>query len=148
MAQTGDRPPEQSEEVLRTVANRIREARIRAGLTQKQLGEKLGRKQAYIFELETGANITLRTLARMADVFGMDARDFLPESRSEPLSAVGLDQLLGPLQRLADVLIDRQAQEERRLAQDAEILAELRALADLRSSLERMLKSQGPGRDP
>ena len=143
MAQGEERSQDQSGEVLRTVANRIREARIRAGLTQKQLGEKLGRKQAYITELETGeANITLRTLARVADVFGIDARDFLPESRSQPLSSTGFNQLLGVLERLADVLADRQAEGARRLAQEAETLGELRGLVDLRSSLERMLKSR------
>jgi transcriptional regulator with XRE-family HTH domain len=146
MAQAQGRSSSQGEEVLKTVAGRIREARIKAGLTQKQLAERLDRRQGYIYEIETGeANITLRTLASVADALGMDARDFLPESRSGALSLVRLNQLLGVLERLAGLLGDRQALEARRLAQEAEVVAELRALIDLRSAIENALKAQDAG---
>jgi transcriptional regulator with XRE-family HTH domain len=143
MAQAQGRSSPQGEEVLKTVAARIREARVKAGLTQKQLAEKLDRRQGFIYEIETGeANITLRTLARVADVLDMDARDLLPESRSGTLSLVRLDQLLGVLERLAGILADRQALEARRMAQEAEVVAELRTLIDLRSAIESALKAQ------
>jgi transcriptional regulator with XRE-family HTH domain len=146
MAQIEGRSSPQGEEVLKTVATRIREARIKAGLTQKQLAEKLDRRQGFVYEIETGeANITLRTLARVADVLDMDARDLLPESRSGALSLVRLNQFLGVLERLAGTLADRQALEARRLAQEAEVVTELRALIDLRSAIESALKSQDAG---
>ena len=148
MAQIEGRSSPQGEEVLKTVATRIREARIKAGLTQKQLAEKLDRRQGFVYEIETGeANITLRTLARVADVLDLDARDLLPESRSGALSLVRLNQLLGVLERLAGTLADRQALEARRLAQEAEVVAELRALVELRSAIESAMKAKRVGED-
>ena len=81
----------------------------------------------------------------MADVLDMDARDLLPESRSGALSLVRLNQLLGVLERLAGTLADRQALEARRLAQEAEVVVELRALVELRSAIESALKAKSVG---
>lgn len=48
------------------------DARIKAGLTQKQLSEKTGIAQSDISKLETGnANPSLRTLQRLAAGMGM-----------------------------------------------------------------------------
>lgn len=47
------------------------QARKKAGLTQKQLAEKLGMKQAYIAQIETGKkNITFSTLTKYAIACG------------------------------------------------------------------------------
>jgi transcriptional regulator with XRE-family HTH domain len=122
------------EEVARTVGSQIRKARQQAGLTQAQLGAKAGLTQSYIFEMEAGgANITLKTLAKMASVLGMDARDLLPESRTTPLSTTALERLQAVVERAASVLSVRQSQE-------AELLSELRSLGDLRLAIERSLK--------
>jgi transcriptional regulator with XRE-family HTH domain len=131
----------QYEQLLSTVGARIREARLKAGLTQAELGARADLKQSYIFELESGtANITLRTLARMADVLEIDARDFLPESRSSPLS-------LPRIERLHAALIAV----EKHQSEAAELATELRGLADLRLALEAALKSvqaPAPGGSP
>ena len=130
------------DDLIKTVGSRIREARQKAGLTQAQAGVKAGLAQSYIFELETGgANITLRTLAKMADVLGVDARDLLPESRTAAPSSVGLDLLQGLLERVATTLSEYHSQEARRGSQEAQFVAELRAFLDLRVSLERAMKS-------
>ena len=50
---------------------RIKQARLAAGLTQKELAERLGTKQTYIAALERGKkNITFSTLARYARACG------------------------------------------------------------------------------
>jgi transcriptional regulator with XRE-family HTH domain len=148
MARSEGRFPPQEEAVIKTVASRVREERTKAGLTQKQLADRLGRTQGYAYEIETGeANLTLRTLSRVADVLELDARDLLPEGRSGTLSLARLNQLLAVLERLAGILGDRQALEARRVAQEAEVLAELRALTDLRTELEKALKPLKPQTD-
>ena len=138
MAKTDERSSARHDDILRAVGNRLREARGKAGLTQKQLGDRAGVKQSYIFELERGrTNITLNTLVKMADVLGMDIRDLLPQTGPAPLSLVVLERLLEACERIASILSDRQKQ-------DAELLTAFRAFADLRSDFESALKSERP----
>jgi transcriptional regulator with XRE-family HTH domain len=138
MAKTDEHSSARYDDILRTVGNRLREARARAGLTQKQLGDRAGVKQSYIFELERGrTNITLNTLVKMADVLGMDVRDLLPQTGPTPLSLVVLERLLDVCDRIASILSARQKQ-------DAELLAAFRSFADLRSDFEKSLKSERP----
>ena len=140
MAKSEEHSSDHAVEVLKAVGNRIREARSRAGLTQKDLGAKAGHTQSYIYEVETGrTNVTLRTLANLADALGMEVRDLFQEGRSAPLSVTGLERLLEVWGRIAALLADRQKQDAELLA---ELLAELRALADLRSGLELALSSE------
>jgi len=52
-------------------AGELIKARIRSGLTQKQLAEKMGTTQSTIARLESGASIpTLRSLKRYAQATG------------------------------------------------------------------------------
>ena len=56
-----------------TVGERIRAARKEAGLTQKQLGEKLGVSAAMIGQYETGVrNPKLGTLKKIANALEID----------------------------------------------------------------------------
>ena len=136
MAKTDERSSARYDDILRMVGIRLRGARARAGLTQKQLGDRAGVKQSYIFELERGrTNITLNTLVKMADVLEMDVRDLLPQTGPAPLSLVVLERLLEVCGRIASILSARQKQ-------DAELLAAFRAFADLRSDFESALKSE------
>src|ERR1700735_5562711 len=69
------------EHVLMTVAVRLKDARQRHKMTQKQVAELAGLQQSYVYEIETGkTNITLRTLAKLAEVVEMDIRALLPET--------------------------------------------------------------------
>ena len=53
------------------LAQTLREERIRAGLTQQQLAEKIGTKKTYISRLENGkADIQLGTLFRIFEGLG------------------------------------------------------------------------------
>ena len=55
------------------LAQTLREERIRAGLTQEQLAEKIGTKKTYISRLENGkADVQLTTLFRIFE--GLDRR--------------------------------------------------------------------------
>lgn len=66
-------PDEETEEVIRQVADRLAAARKLRGLTQAELGELAELSQQRIYELEQGtANVTVRTLVRMARVLDVD----------------------------------------------------------------------------
>ena len=53
------------------LAQTLREERIRAGLTQEQLAEKIGTKKTYISRLENGkADVQLTTLYRIFEGLG------------------------------------------------------------------------------
>ena len=47
------------------------EYREKKGLTQKQLGDRLGIKQQVVARIENGSNITLETLIRFLNVLGI-----------------------------------------------------------------------------
>ncbi len=142
---TPDEGSPKYDDVLKSVGIRLREARQKAGLTQAQLGAKADLKQSYIFELETGgSNITLRTLAKMADVLDLDVRDLLPDSRSAPPSGAGLALLQSLFERVTAAIAEWEAQDTRRAAQKSEFVVELRAFSDLRFVLE---KSTAPHQD-
>ena len=121
----------ESNDVTRTVGHRVREARQKAGLTQAQLGALTEAPQSYIFEIESGgANITIKTLAKVAASLGLDARDLLPESQSAPLSAASSERLRLLLQQVVSVALERHAQE-------AALIAELRAYLGAPPPLEQ-----------
>lgn len=53
------------------LAQTLREERLRAGLTQEQLAEKIGTKKSYISRLENGkADVQLATLFRIFEGLG------------------------------------------------------------------------------
>jgi transcriptional regulator with XRE-family HTH domain len=72
--------------VLRDVGRRIAEMRHSRGWTQEQFAELYGRNPAQIGVLESGgANLTLRTLTRVASLLGVDPRELLeaPKTRAQ-----------------------------------------------------------------
>lgn len=53
------------------LAERLKEERLKAGLTQEQLAEKIGTKKTYISRLENGkADVQLSTLFRIFEGLG------------------------------------------------------------------------------
>lgn len=53
------------------IAQTLREERIRAGLTQQQLAERMGTKKAYISRVETGKqSLNLTTLFHLFECLG------------------------------------------------------------------------------
>ena len=63
-----------------TIIQAMIDARMRSGITQKQLSERTGIAQADISKLETGnANPSLKTMQRLASGMGMKLRlEFVP----------------------------------------------------------------------
>lgn len=116
--------PDSEELILKTFAIRLREARRKSGLSQAELGQLLGVKATRIVELETGiSNVTLKTLAKLAQVLGRDARYFLPDSSAEPLSNETVEALSLQLGRMS--------------AMAAPLIAELGSFDSLRQEIER-----------
>ena len=60
----------------------LREARIRAGLTQAQVAERTGLTQQYVSQIEAGRqNLTPATMTALARVTGHDLRVLLQRAR-------------------------------------------------------------------
>jgi predicted transcriptional regulator len=61
-----------------TLARELIKARIRSGLTQKQLAEKMGTTQSSIARIESGSSLpSLRSLKRYATATGSKMRIYL-----------------------------------------------------------------------
>jgi transcriptional regulator with XRE-family HTH domain len=120
------------DELLKAFGRKVREARDRAGLTRAQLGDLTGLAPSYLFEIENeGANVTLKTLAKIAESFKLGPRDLLPESEQDALTGSAVAELIAALDRAADVLSQRQSQE-------AELISRLDQFTHVRAALERL----------
>jgi len=109
------------EALLKTVANRIREERNAAKLSQAQLAAKTDLKQSYIYELEKGeSNITLKTLSRVASALGVAPRDLLPAAAGAQVSPEDYQQLVSACARMAGLLDEVRAHPSLRLALERE----------------------------
>ena len=125
-------PKSTEDELLKAFGRKVREARDRAGLTRAQLGDATGLAPSYLFEIENeGANVTLKTLAKLAESLNLGPRDLLPESEQDALTGSAVAELIAALDRAADVLSQRQSQE-------AELISRLDRLTRLRAALERL----------
>jgi DNA-binding XRE family transcriptional regulator len=66
------RTPQEEYEILNPTHAKIKQARLAAGLTQRQLAEKMAVKQPFIARLEkSDASPTVRTLKRIASALGL-----------------------------------------------------------------------------
>ena len=125
-------PKSTEDELLKAFGRKVREARERAGLTRAQLGDATGLAPSYLFEIENeGANVTLKTLAKLAQSLKLGPRDLLPESEQDALTGSAVAELIAALDRASDVLSQRQSQE-------AELISRLDRLTHFRTTLERL----------
>lgn len=87
-------------------AGLLREARKRAGLTQRELARRAGTAQSVVARIERGVTSpSLGTLARLAAAAGFDLLTSLlprPAARSHMLEDVGRILGLTPEERLAE----------------------------------------------
>ena len=69
-----------------TIPEKIRYQRIRAGLNQTELGERLGVKTNAVSKWETGkvSDIPASKIKKMADLFGVRPSYFIDEDEDEP----------------------------------------------------------------
>lgn len=68
--------------LVRKVGRRIAELRKQAGLTQEELAERMGLGWRYISRAERGENLTLFTMAKIANVFEVRVKSLLNEPKS------------------------------------------------------------------
>lgn len=71
-------PRDEEEALLAAVGARIKALRVAGKRTQLQVAEQLGREVGNYQRLESGCNMTLRTLSRVAAALGVSAREILP----------------------------------------------------------------------
>jgi transcriptional regulator with XRE-family HTH domain len=76
-------PPSPTPTVRPQAAERLRELRLQQGLTQQQLGDKIGVSSQRIGQLERGyAHSSGRiTFTRIADALGVDPSEFLTDGQ-------------------------------------------------------------------
>ena len=143
--------PEPYAEVLKTFGKALKQARLARSLTQEQLAAKADLKRPYIFQLERGdANVTLRTLAKMADVLGLHVHDLLPKETDAQQSVSHFERLIPLYKRMVATLTER-------LAQDTDLLQEavdlVRLLEPIGQSIpphaqDKMAPEPGPESPP
>lgn len=58
---------------LENIGSIIRNERLRKGLTQEELGERVGVGKAQISKIESGKGLTIKTVTKVLDALGMSA---------------------------------------------------------------------------
>jgi transcriptional regulator with XRE-family HTH domain len=82
-------------------AHVLRQARLRAGLTQQQLAERLGTSQSVIARWESGkARPTLANLERVVRACGLELRLEIAEADPGERSLIERNLALSPAERL------------------------------------------------
>jgi transcriptional regulator with XRE-family HTH domain len=116
---------------LVSFGTKVRLARRKSGLTQRELGEAAGLAQSYIFEIETmGANVSLEGLARLASCLRVSIKDLIPDNEFDTVTPSNLSVFFSTLDRVAEIL-----------AQAANLLSEA-SFTELRERLERLAKNE------
>lgn len=70
---------------LENIGSIIRDERLRKGLTQEELGERVGVGKAQISKIESGKGLTIKTVTKVLDALGLSASVVLNnEHESEP----------------------------------------------------------------
>ena len=86
-------------------ASLIREARLRAGLTQAQLAERVGTTQSAVARWEAGGtHPSLETLARLVRACGLELGVRLDEPDPDTWSLIDHNLALAPEQRLRQLV--------------------------------------------
>ena len=60
----------------------IRDERLRKGLTQEELGERIGVGKAQISKIESGKGLTIKTVTKVLDALGLSASVFLQNAQA------------------------------------------------------------------
>lgn len=77
--------PERAEQVISNVGRRIAEVRRELGWTQQEAAEILKMPVNNLQRMEMGMNLTIRTLVRLANGFGVPTRALLdPPTSKKP----------------------------------------------------------------
>lgn len=118
----------------KAVARRIREAREQSRLSIRDVSEKSRLSQGFLNLLEGGGqNPSIETLRILADVFGMDVRDLLPEDpRGLPTRQ--------SLERVARAIDRAEATFRAHLEEEEDLRRGMTELPILRREIEKFIK--------
>ena len=84
----------------------IREARLRAGLTQAQLGERLGKAQSAIARWERGdVRPSLETLRTLVQACDLDLTFHLSKLDDSNVTIIDQHLAMTPAERFADLMV-------------------------------------------
>lgn len=61
----------QDQELFKKIASNLKNARLEQGLTQEKFAEKIDKTWSYIAKIETGQNLTLKTINQLANDLGI-----------------------------------------------------------------------------
>lgn len=117
------------EDISMKMGGRIKEQRLAAGLTQEELGAKLGLQKSAIAKYENGRveNIKRSTISAMAQIFGCSPSYLmgLEDASTAPALCRSADRCQGAARDVVDLLL--QLDREDQLIIQGEIRAMLRA---------------------
>lgn len=74
---------------LENIGLMIRDERLRKGLTQEDLGERVGVGKAQISKIESGKGLTIKTVTKMLDALGMSASVVLKNPQEIDKDVIG-----------------------------------------------------------
>lgn len=87
-------------DLLKQIGGKIREVRIKKGLTQEDLADKSGLHSTYIGGVERGErNLTVLSLEKIAKGLDLDIRDFL-ERRKEKRYPTAQERVSGEIMQM------------------------------------------------
>ena len=96
-----DKPERERDPLLDAIGHKIKVARVRAGLTQRQLGAAIGTSQSWVFIAEDGQNnFQIKSLVKIAETLDMPLRTLLP-NEEEPITVANNSAQANELLRLA-----------------------------------------------
>ena len=82
-------------ELLKTLGDRVRQARARRGMTRKQLARDSGVSERYLAQIETGqGNISILLLLQIARALDLPVQDLVREGPEPPVDLVHTTELL------------------------------------------------------
>jgi transcriptional regulator with XRE-family HTH domain len=136
--------PGEKDEFLVAIGKRVKEVRLAAGWTQRQVGDAAGLTSTYVYLIEGGVqNISVVVLKRIATALGVSFGALLP---IEECGSVPTDDLLLRLaetaNRVTEALAIRRGQDEE-MAKESKTLSQLgQQLIDLASHRSSKKKAE------
>jgi transcriptional regulator with XRE-family HTH domain len=74
---------------INNIGTLIRDERIRRGMTQEELGSKVGVGKAQISKIESGKGLTIKTVTKVLDALGLSASVTLTNSKKIDKRIIG-----------------------------------------------------------
>ena len=79
---------------IENIGSMIRNERIRKGLTQEELGERVGVGKAQISKVESGKGLTIKTVTKVLDALGMSVSVVLQNAQAVDKNVIAYLEIL------------------------------------------------------